>query len=245
MGTGASFAVPAPGCNCPVCKKGFKPFSKSYRTRSSVLIQNKGQNLLIDCSPDFREQVLKNKVKKLDVVLLSHLHVDATGGIGDLRGFSFEKKVPLYANASTLKAVRKRFDYAFSKSVKTSKPELTLHPMPEKIKLFGLAITPIKALHPPVTTHGFRINDLAYLPDVKTIPKESKKQLKGIKTLIIDGTSDKPYLAHQTIFDSIALAQELDARKTYFTHIGHRVGRFPLKLPRGMQLAYDGLKIKF
>ena len=245
LGSGVSFAVPAPGCNCLVCRRGFQPFSKLYRTRASVLVQNRGKNLLIDCSPDFREQALKNKLKKVDAALISHLHADATWGIVDLRAYSFEKKIPVYANAPTIRSIRKHFDYAFSKKTRTSKPELELKKLPKKIKLFGLGITPVRALHPPVLTHGFRINDLAYLPDVKKLPVQSKKQLKGIKTLIIDATSNKPYIGHQTIFDAIKLSRELGAKKTYFTHIGHDLNPLKLKLPRGMQLAYDGLKIRF
>lgn len=245
LGTGSSYGVPSPSCTCSVCRRGFKPLAKWYRTRSSVLVQNKGFSILVDCSPDFREQALREKIKHIDAVLLTHLHMDATGGLADLRAFTKGKRIPVWAGSQTVREIRKRFDYAFDSKLKTSKPEMDLKSFSGSLRLKGLSVKPIRVLHPPVLTHGFRFKDLAYIPDVKKIPASSKTGLRGIKTLIIGGGSDIPYVAHHTIFDAIKMAKDLNVKKTFFTHIGHRVERMKLKLPRGMALAQDGLKIKF
>ncbi len=247
LGTGASYAVPAPGCDCSVCRRGFKPFAKWYRTRCSALIEHHGKSILIDVSPDFREQALRNQIRRIDAVLLTHAHMDSIGGIPDLRGYSHEKekKIPVFANSNSLKSIRHRFSYAFSPRVKTSKPELELREFPERMQWNGLKIIPIRVLHPPIPTHAFRINDLAYVSDIKKMPAESRQKLHGIKTLVINGTSDIGYKGHQTIFESIELAKELKAKRVFFTHIGHRIERMKIRLPKGMRLAHDGLKIRF
>jgi phosphoribosyl 1,2-cyclic phosphate phosphodiesterase len=245
LGTGASYAVPSPGCDCSVCRRGFKPFAKWYRTRCSALIQNKGKHLLIDVSPDFREQMLKQRVPRLEACLITHAHADAVMGLPDIRSYSKQKKIPLFASARVLKSIRKRFDYAFNAKIKTTRPDLELKKFLPTMKLFGLRIQPIRVNHPPVLTHGYRINDLAYLSDIKSLPKESKKKLKGIKTLVLGATGDEHYIGHQNISDAIRLAKELKAKRVFFTHIGHRIERMKIKLPKGMQLAHDGLKIKF
>lgn len=245
LGTGASYAVPAPGCNCPVCRRGFQPFAKWYRTRCSVLIQNKGKNLLIDVSPDFREQALKNRIQKIDACLVTHGHADAIWGLADIRPFSKEHRIPVFGSSRVLAEIRKRFDYAFRAKIRTTRPNLELKKFFPRMELLGLRIQPIRVIHPPVLTHGYRINDLAYFSDIKRLPEESKKQLNGIKTLIVGGGNDLPYFGHQTIFESIELAKQLKAKRVFFTHIGHRIERMKIKLPKGMRLAYDGLKIKF
>lgn len=245
LGTGASYAVPAPGCSCAVCRRGFQPWAKWYRTRCSVLVQNQGKNLLIDASPDFREQALKNDIRNIDACLITHAHADAIWGLADIRPYSKNHPIPVFGSNRVLKRIRKSFDYAFSAKIKTTRPNLELKRFLPSMKLIGLRIQPIRVLHPPVLTHGFRIKDLAYFSDIKRLPEESKKQLKGIKTLIVGGGSDLSYLGHQNIFESMGLAKELKAKKTFFTHIGHRIERKKIKLPKGMRLAYDGLKIKF
>jgi phosphoribosyl 1,2-cyclic phosphate phosphodiesterase len=245
LGTGSSYAVPSPGCSCAVCRRGFRPFAEWYRTRCSVLIQNKGKNILIDASPDFREQALKNRIQTIDACLITHAHADATWGLADIRPYSKEKPIPVFAGRRALKSIRKRFDYAFSAKIKTTRPNLELKPFQNPMHLFGLKIKAVRVLHPPVLTHGFRIGKLAYFSDIKRLPIESKKQLKGIETLIVGGGSDLPYIGHQSIFEAVELAKELKAKRVFFTHIGHRIERKKPKLPKGMQLAHDGLKIKF
>ncbi|MFH0954975.1 MAG: MBL fold metallo-hydrolase [Candidatus Micrarchaeota archaeon] len=247
LGTGSSYGVPSPGCTCFVCRRGFKPLATWYRTRSSVLVQNKGFSILVDCSPDFREQALRNNIRKIDLCLVTHSHADAVGGIPDLRGYSCEerKTIPVLANPKALKSIRRMFSYAFNEKVKTSKPQLELKKMPKTMRLAGMRITPFEVIHPPLLTQGFRFNDLAFISDIKQLPKKSEKLLAGIKTLIIMGNSDREYYSHQTIFESVKMAKRLKAKRVFFTHIGHRIERIKVKLPKGMQLAHDGLKIKF
>ncbi len=245
LGTGASYAVPAPGCDCSVCRRGFKPFAKWYRTRCSALVEHRGKSILIDASPDFREQALKNDIRNIDACLMTHAHADAIWGLADIRPYSKHRPIPVFGSNRVLKRIRKSFDYAFSAKIKTTRPNLELKRFQNPLHLLGLRIQPIRVLHPPVLTHGFRIKGLAYFSDIKRLPEESKKQLKGIKTLIVGGGSDLPYIGHQTIFESIELAKELKAKRVFFTHIGHRIERMKTKLPKGMRLAHDGLKIKF
>ena len=244
LGTGASYAVPSPGCNCSICKRGFRPFAKWYRTRCSALVESKGKKLLLDVSPDFREQALKHNIPRIDACLISHAHADAIMGLSDVRAFSKENKIPVLGSSRTLKRLRETFSYAFDAKIKTSRPNLQLHVFPKTVQWESVRIKPLRVLHPPVLTHGFRINDLAYFPDIKKMPDETKRALKGIRTLVLGAASDIAYKGHQNIFESIALAQELKAKKTFFTHIGHRIEQLKINLPKGMKLAFDGQKIR-
>lgn len=245
LGSGGSYGVPSPGCDCSVCQKGFDPFAKWYRTRSSALLESQGKNLLVEASQDLREQAIKNKVFEIDSVLVTHGHIDAFGGVPDLRGFCSENHhIKLYANPETLREIRTRFRYAFQPHIQTSTPEIELLPFPSPFEWNGISITPIKVLHPPVQTHGFRFNDLAFLPDVKTLPKAAEKQLEGIRVLVLDATGVKPYLAHHSIFEAIALAKKLKPERTIFTHIGHLIEREKIALPETMELGFDGLQLE-
>ncbi|MBU0635609.1 MBL fold metallo-hydrolase [Candidatus Micrarchaeota archaeon] len=245
LGSGSSYGVPAPGCTCLVCRQGFQPNSKQYRTRSSVLIENQGKNLLIDLSPDFREQALKNNISCVDACLITHGHADSIMGLQDLRSYSQEKEIPVFASPETIQGIQKMFYYMFDAKKNAHISRITLHEFSKPFSLHGLKIAPIEVIHPPLSTAGFRIQDLAHIPDIKTLSEKSKPLLEGIKTLIVGATGDESYYSHQSIFEAIALARELKAEKTFFTHIGHRIDHIKPALPSGMQLAFDGLKIEF
>jgi len=253
LGTGFSSGVPEGNCACEVCEKARDMSSPFFRTRSSVLIEHDGKNILIDAGTDFRFQTIKHNVRKIDAVLITHAHEDHIGGIPDLRGFSStwgnDPALSMYCRQQEINALKRRFGYIFDENVTSTKPKFgvkTIEPG-KPFDVFGLTVTPMLVSHPPEDAFGFRINDLAYIPDAKTIPSESMKLLQGIKTLVILGNSDESYPKQMSIFEAAEIAKTLKAERVFFTHIGHRVQRNKADqtLPPHMKLAFDGLKIDF
>ncbi len=247
LGTGTSQGVPMIGCDCKVCRSTDK---KDKRLRSSALIEVMDRYIQIDTGPDFRYQMLRAQVPKLDAVLFTHEHKDHIAGLDDIRGFNYKMKkaVDLYADERVQEALRREFYYIFSDHRYPGIPDVNLHPVKRSPFLLvdGPLVTPIDVMHYKLPIKGYRIGDLTYITDAKTISPSELEKIKGSKVLVINALQQEAHLSHLTLSEAVELAAEIGADETYFTHISHRMGKHEevsRLLPEGMHLAYDTLQV--
>jgi phosphoribosyl 1,2-cyclic phosphate phosphodiesterase len=244
LGSGTSMGVPMAGCDCAVCQS---TDPKDKRLRTSCLISLENYNLLIDTSADFRQQMLRSKVKKIDAVLYTHHHVDHILGMDDLRSYNLihQMPIPLYGMPETLENIRITFRYAFNnQEAISSLPMLNLHPIDDQpFELGGVTITPIPLLHGKMPVYGYRIGYFAYCTDVSCIPETSFERLKNLEVLILGALRHRHHPTHFSIPEAITVAQKIGAKHTYFTHISHGVmhAETEASLPENIHLAFDGL----
>ena len=246
LGSGTSSGVPTIGCDCEVCQS---PDPRDKRLRPSILLRYADRNVVIDTTPDFRAQVLRAGIRRLDAVLYTHAHADHILGLDDVRPFNFFQKqlIPLYATEETFAVIRRVFCYAFEAPGESSAPRLDLRTLDGGVfELFGMEFLPIRLDHGKGVTYGFRFGRAAYLTDHSRVPDESKAQLAGLDVLFLDALRRRPHPTHTTLDDAIALAGELGARRTYFTHMCHDLHheRTEALLPGNIRLAYDGLELE-
>lgn len=248
LGTGTSQGVPVIACDCSVCRS---TDPRDKRLRSSIMITAGGHNLVVDTGPDFRYQMLRQGVKRLDAVLFTHSHKDHVAGLDDVRAFNRVKgELDIYASAETIDALKREFYYAFTTYRYPGVPQLQLHEIGlEPFTLFDvLPVVPIEVLHYRMPVLGFRFGDFTYITDAKTISPGQIEKIRGSKTLVINALQREPHISHLTIEEAIHVATEIGAEQTYFTHISHRLGRHEdveKDLPNGISLAYDGLQVGF
>lgn len=247
LGSGTSQGVPVIGCECEVCRSiDFK----DKRLRSSIHIEVDNLSLVFDSGPDFRQQMLRSKIKKLDALLFTHEHKDHTAGMDDIRSFNFlqKKDMPVYARAQVIDQLKREFEYVFAKSKYPGVPQVQVHEIKnEPFNIDQTTITPIRVMHYKLPVFGFRIKDFSYITDAKTISDEEKAKIKGSKVLVINALQKSSHISHLTLEEAIALSQELNAEKTYFTHLSHKMGKHrevEAELPEGIEIAFDGLEIK-
>ena len=246
LGTGTSQGVPIIGCPCNVCQSSE---SKDKRLRTSVMIEENEKTFVIDTGPDFRQQMLREKVKNLDAVLFTHEHKDHTSGFDDIRAFNFmtKRKMDVYASSRVQNAIKREYPYIFSDEKYPGIPEVNLFTIENKaIDIHGVSFLPIEVMHYKMPVFGFRINDFTYITDANYISEQEKEKIKGTKILVLNALRREEHISHFTFQQAIDLALELKAEKTYFTHISHQLGihkEVEKELPRGIELAYDGLKI--
>ena len=247
LGSGTSQGVPVIGCTCPVCQSNDL---RDKRLRTSILIQTDEVTVAVDAGPDFRYQMLREKVTKLDAVLITHEHKDHIGGLDDLRPFIFmnKKPMPLYVADTALPEIKREYSYAFEEHPYPGAPTYEIHRLDETpFDLADLHIIPIKLKHFTLTSYAFRIGRFAYVTDLSEISDEIITKLQGVEYLIIEALGNKKHYSHLSLQESIDAAQRIGARKTWFTHCSHSMGlaaEVNPKLPEGMMLAYDGLKIE-
>jgi phosphoribosyl 1,2-cyclic phosphate phosphodiesterase len=256
LGTGTSHGVPTIDCmaqeyaHCPkgVCKASADdPLHR--RTRSSIIVEHAGRIILIDVSPDFRQQVLREKISRLDAVLITHRHADHIGGVPDIRSYTRAAPLPVYGSTESIASIRQTFSYIFDPATVLGGgiPRLETTAITGAFTLFGLTITPIPVDHAGLSgCLGFRINDLAYIPDLKTIPAQSKNLLGGLQCLILDALRDeRPHATHIILPESIALARDLKPGRCYFTHFCHDIHyqRDAHYLDPWMFFGHDGLVV--
>lgn len=247
LGTGTSQGVPVISCGCWVCTSAD---SRDKRLRTSALIETEGVTLVIDAGPDFRQQMLRENVKHIDAILLTHEHKDHTGGLDDVRAFNYTSGQPvdLYAEERVQKVIKKDFDYAFAPNPYPGVPEITLHTIDEHpFQIKGVDIIPIRGRHFKLPILGFRIGNLAYLTDFNHISPEEIEKIKGVDILVVNALRKEQHLSHFTLSEALHLSYLVGPRQTYLTHISHQMGRQAQEeraLPENCHMAYDGLKIE-
>ena len=250
MGSGTSMGVPTPGCPCRVCHSADP---RDNRTRPSVLLSRGERNVLIDTTPDFRQQALRENLQRLDAVVYTHSHADHILGFDDIRPFNMRQglAMPVYGSADTLAVLQRVFAYAFEEPPPgITVPRVELHAVDGPFELLGTAWTPVWAEHGNMPVLGFRIGTLAYLTDFSRLPEESKPLLTGLDELLLDALRDIPHPMHQTVQQALDLVAELRPRRAWFTHIAHDLPHAETnqRLARQgfahVQLAYDGLRFE-
>lgn len=247
LGTGTSQGVPLIGCNCRVCSSN-NP--KDKRLRSSVLIESNDQSIVIDTGPDFRQQMLREKVSTLNAVLFTHEHKDHIAGMDDIRAYNFilKKKIEVYATVNVQQALRREFHYIFSDEKYPGIPEINLHTITdEPFKVGEIEVLPIVVKHYKLPVLGFRIGDFTYITDANYISDSEKEKIKGSKVVVLNALRREKHISHFTFKEAIELMEEFKPEKGYFTHISHQLGlhdRVEEELPDFIRLAYDGLKLQ-
>ncbi len=244
LGTGTSQGVPVIACDCHVCKSlDFR----DKRLRTSILIEVDGLSLVVDTGPDFRQQMLRERVTQLDAIIYTHEHKDHTAGLDDVRSFNFaqQKDMPVYGEQRVLEQLKREFAYAFTEKKYPGVPQIQLNEINHKpFEVQGLKIIPIRAMHYKLPVLGFRIGDFTYLTDANYLDEENMNKIRGSKVFVLNGLQHEPHLSHFTLEEAVDVAQKLEVEKAYFTHISHKLGLHKTeqeRLPENMALAYDGL----
>jgi phosphoribosyl 1,2-cyclic phosphate phosphodiesterase len=248
LGTGTSQGVPVIACNCTICRS---QNPKDQRLRTSVLIQDENQTIVIDSGPDFRQQLLREKIQSLDAVLFTHEHKDHIAGLDDVRAFNYryDKAMNVYCTDAVETALRREFNYVFENQHYPGVPKIQLHNINDQTFPLGCwAVTPLPVMHLNLPVLGFRIGHLSYVTDANFMSEETKERIKGSQILILNALRNEKHPSHFTLEEAIDLANELEAPQVYFTHISHQLGLHDdvqSKLPPHMHLAYDGLTLNF
>jgi phosphoribosyl 1,2-cyclic phosphate phosphodiesterase len=246
LGTGTSQGVPVIACDCEVCTSADP---RDNRLRTSILIEDDEKVIVIDSGPDFRYQMLRAKVQRLDAIVFTHEHKDHIAGMDDIRAFNFKQKAPIevYADLRVQAALKREFYYIFEENKYPGIPQLNLHTIGlEPFSIGKINFIPIEVMHYMLPVLGFRINDFTYITDAKTVSEAEKEKIKGSKILVINALQKQNHISHFTLDEAVAFAKEMGAEKTYFTHISHRLGTHAAiskMLPPGIELAYDGLQL--
>jgi phosphoribosyl 1,2-cyclic phosphate phosphodiesterase len=248
LGSGTSMGVPTIGCDCAVCHSS-DPHDR--RTRPSVMIEYNGKVVLIDTTPDFREQAIRENIRQIDAVLYTHTHADHILGIDDLRPLSFRhkpNKMPLYARPEAADFIRSMFRYIFDADYKFGGlPLVELKTIEGPVELFGARFEPVVVIHGEAEIFGFRFGSAAYLTDHSEIPEASFAKLQNLDILFLDALRYKPHPTHSTVDNSLQIVERLKPKRAFFTHICHDLAheKANASLPPHVRLSYDGMKLEF
>lgn len=249
LGSGTSQGVPVIGCDCRVCSSSDK---RDKRTRTSVLIHINGENHVIDTGPDFRTQMLRENIQSLKSVIFTHEHKDHIAGLDDIRPFNFKEKrsMNVYASDRVREALLREYHYIFADKKYPGVPNVNLSIIEnEKFEIdTGIQIEPIEVLHYKLPVFGFRIGDITYITDAKTISEEEKEKIKGSNILIINALRREPHMSHFNLDEALAFINEVNPNHAYLTHISHLFGthtEIEKELPGNVHMAYDGLSLNF
>lgn len=246
LGTGTSTGVPVLACQCPVCRS-VDPRDK--RMRTSALIRTQGKTLLIDCGPDFRMQMLRASDYHIDAMIATHVHYDHVGGVDDLRPYCYRPgHFPLYAREEVLHDLRMKMPYSFGKNPYPGAPQFAEHVVGDEPFLCeGVMVTPLPVWHGKMLINGYRIGDLAYITDAKSIDESTFLRLKGVRLLVINGLRFTEHNTHFSIDQALEVIRRVEPEQAYITHMSHEAGlhaETDSRLPDGVNLAYDGLVVR-
>ena len=246
LGTGTSQGVPVIACECATC---LSEDTYDKRLRTSLLLETDDVTLLFDAGPDFRQQMLREKVKKLDAIIITHEHKDHIAGMDDVRAFNYKSQdaVDIYAEERVQKAIKREFSYVFAEYQYPGIPKMRLNDIPDyDFTIKGIRITPIRVVHLNLEIFGFRIGNFAYITDANYVPEESKEKLIGVKYLVINALRKEKHISHFSLREAIDFVREISPKKAFITHISHQMGlhkNVMEELPPGITLAYDGLSL--
>ncbi len=244
LGTGTSQGVPVIACDCATCQS---QDPHDNRLRASLLVQTDEVTLIFDAGPDFRQQMLREKVKRLDAIILTHEHKDHIAGMDDVRAFNYKSQdaIDVYAEERVQKAIKMEYAYVFSDRKYPGIPKMRLNPIPDfGFSIKGLEIIPVRVRHMDLEIYGFRIGNFAYITDANYIPEKSKEKLIGVKYLVINALRKQKHVSHFSLGEAVSFIREISPRKAYITHISHQMGlhrEVTKELQPGVMLAYDRL----
>jgi len=248
LGTGTSQGIPIIGSTHPVCKS---KDPRDKRLRVSLLIEFEGANYVVDCGPDFRQQMLTHNVDHLEALLFTHEHADHTAGLDDIRPFFFRQgDIPVYAHQRVIGELKKRFEYIFKTENRyPGAPAVALFEVinNQAFSINNLQVEPINVMHGKLQVFGYRFGSFAYLTDVKTIAAEEKQKLRDLDVLVVNALREEPHYSHFNLEEALAFVAEIKPKQTYFTHISHLLGfhaEVEKQLPDNVHLAYDGLQLE-
>lgn len=250
LGTGTSQGVPVIACRCEVCTS---EDPRDKRLRSSVLIEKDGWRVVIDCGPDFRQQMLRENIRSIDALLITHGHKDHIGGLDDVRAFNYINSCPadVYAAGEVQRIIRSDFSYAFENNRYPGVPEIVLHRLTNRpVIVKNQKITPIRALHykDDNFVFGFRIDKLTYITDAVSIPEKEKDKIRGSSIIVLNALRKERHYSHFNLEQALNLMHELKPEQGYLTHVSHQMGKYAAvseELPGFVRLAYDGLSLTF
>lgn len=247
LGTGTSSGVPMIGCDCAVCTSSNK---KDNRLRSSIMVESADTTIVVDTTPDFRYQMLRLGVKKIDAIIFTHPHKDHMAGLDDIRAFNYINRKPMevYCNYLTEEALRRDFYYAFSDTKYPGVPEINLNTITDQPFFVNeLLIQPVLVWHMKMPVLGFRFGPFTYITDANFIEPAEKEKIKGSEVMVVNALRKEKHISHYNFEEAVALVQELQVPEAYFTHISHQLGlhnTIEQELPAGIHLSYDGLSIQ-
>jgi phosphoribosyl 1,2-cyclic phosphate phosphodiesterase len=247
LGTGTSQGIPVIACECAICRS---IDYRDQRTRTALHITtDDGLSLVFDTGPDFRTQMLRERVKKLDAVLFTHEHKDHTAGLDDVRSFNFKQKkdMPVYARLQVIEQLKREFSYVFAEKKYPGVPQIQINEINNNPFLIGeTEITPIEVMHYKLPVYGFRIKDFTYITDANYIAPDELEKIKGTKVLVLNALQKEAHISHFTLDEAVEIVNLIQPEKAYFTHMSHKLGKhrdIDAELPDNMQLAFDGLKL--
>ena len=247
LGTGTSSGVPLIGCACDVCRSiDFR----DKRLRTSVHLDIDGKSFVVDTGPDFRQQMLRTGIKRLDAVLFTHEHKDHTAGLDEVRAYNFlqGQDIPVYAHQRVLNQLQAEYAYIFAEKKYPGIPRLQLNEIRnESFEIEGVLFTPIDVLHHRLPVFGYRIHNFTYLTDLNYISDEELEKVYGTRVLVLDALQIEPHISHFTLEQALALVERIRPEQTYFVHMSHKIGlhrEVEKRLPPSIRLGYDGLKIE-
>lgn len=247
LGSGTSQGVPVIGCTCEVCTSlDFR----DKRLRSSIQVEISNQSFVIDTGPDFRQQMLRERVKRIDAILFTHAHRDHTAGLDDVRAYNFMQRMdmPVYGQQQVLDQLRVEYAYAFAKDSYPGIPRLLLELIDEApFSINGVDILPLPVMHLKLPVLGFRFGNFSYITDANFIPAETFEKLQGTEILILNALQREPHISHFNLREALLMVEKIKPKITYLTHISHKLGTHAAvskELPAGVMLAYDGLQLE-
>jgi len=247
LGSGTSQGVPVIGCTCEVCTSlDFR----DKRLRSSIHIETSHQSFVVDTGPDFRQQMLRERVKRIDALLFTHGHRDHTAGLDDVRAYNFMQKMdmPVYGAQPVLDQLKIEYAYAFIKDSYPGIPRLLLNLIDdEPFSVNGIKVLPLPVMHLKMPVHGFRFGNFSYITDANFIPEETLDKLSGTEILVLNALQREPHISHFNLEEALLMADTIKPKLTYLTHISHKLGTHAdvtKELPSNVLLAYDGLQLE-